>query len=141
MSSKSFGNYSLMRNLIQRAIGIEELDKSITLSRDGTYTRLIIIYCEIKRVRCKYSCVIKIFTMLKHNLELYYLQKHTHSPPFFPLSLGSYVASWSSGRHLTLGSGGPGFESWLCQVDVESLGKALYMHFLTLLMCKTSNRL
>ena len=31
---------------------------------------------------------------------------------------------------------GPGFESWSCQVDVESLGKALYnyMHFLTLLM-------
>ena len=45
------------------------------------------------------------------------------------------VASWSSGRHLVLGSGGPGFKSWLCQFDVESLGKALYMHFLTPLMC------
>ena len=39
------------------------------------------------------------------------------------------VALWSSGRHLASGSEGPGFESWLCQVDVESLGKALYMHF------------
>ena len=39
------------------------------------------------------------------------------------------VALWSSGRHLASGSEGPGFESWLCQVDVEFLGKALYMHF------------
>ena len=29
---------------------------------------------------------------------------------------------------LASGSEGPGFESWLCQVDVESLGKALFMH-------------
>ena len=48
------------------------------------------------------------------------------------------VALWSSVRHLASGSGGPGFESWLCQVDIESLGKALYMHFLTPLMCKKS---
>ena len=40
------------------------------------------------------------------------------------------VELWSSGRHLASGSEGPGFESCLCQVDVESLGKALYMHFL-----------
>ena len=52
-----------------------------------------------------------------------------------------FLALWSSGRHLALGSGGPGFESWLCQVDVESLGKAIYMHFPTPLMCKTSTRL
>ena len=39
------------------------------------------------------------------------------------------VALWSSGRHLASGSEGPGFESWLCQVDVKSLGKALYMDF------------
>ena len=52
----------------------------------------------------------------------------------FPLA---YLFNFS-GRHLALGSGGPGFESWLCQVDVESLGKALYMHFLTPLMCKKS---
>ena len=51
------------------------------------------------------------------------------------------VVLWSSGRHLASGSGGPGFESWLCQVDVESLGKALYMHFLTPLFCKKSTRL
>ena len=51
------------------------------------------------------------------------------------------VALWSSGRHLALGSGGLGFEYWLCQVDVESLGKALYVHFPTPLMCKTSTRL
>ena len=51
------------------------------------------------------------------------------------------VTLWSSGRHLALGSGGPGFESWLCQVNIESLGKALYMHFLTPLMCKKSTRL
>ena len=50
------------------------------------------------------------------------------------------LASWSSGRHMALGSGGPGFESWLCQVDVESLRKALYRYFLTPLMCKTSTR-
>ena len=31
------------------------------------------------------------------------------------------VALWSSGKHLASGSGGPGFESWLCQVNVESL--------------------
>ena len=53
----------------------------------------------------------------------------------------SSVASWSSNRHLALGSGDPGFVSWLCHVDVESLGKALYMHFYTPLMCKTSTRL
>ena len=52
-----------------------------------------------------------------------------------------YVALWSSGRHLASGSRGPGFESWLCQVVVESLGKALHMHFLTSLMCKKSTRL
>ena len=34
----------------------------------------------------------------------------------------------------------PGLRSWLCQVDAECLRKALYMHFLTLLMCKTSTR-
>ena len=39
------------------------------------------------------------------------------------------VALWSSRRHLASGSEGPGFESWLCQVDVEFLGKALYMNF------------
>ena len=51
-------------------------------------------------------------------------------------------ALWSSGRHLASGSEGfeSWFESWLCQDDVEYLGKALYMHFLTPLMCKTSTR-
>ena len=44
----------------------------------------------------------------------------------------------SSGRHLASGSERPGFEYWLCQVDVASLGKALFMHFLTPLMCKKS---
>ena len=39
------------------------------------------------------------------------------------------VALRSSGRHLASGAGGSGFESWFCQVDVESLGKVLYMHF------------
>ena len=35
------------------------------------------------------------------------------------------MALRSSGRHLDSGSEGPGFESWLCQVDVvESLEKA-----------------
>ena len=52
-----------------------------------------------------------------------------------------FVASWSRGKHLTLGSGGPGFESWMCQLDVESLGKALYMHFLTPFMCKMNTGL
>ena len=41
------------------------------------------------------------------------------------------VALWSSGRHSNLGSDGPGFESLFDQVDAESLGKALYMQFLT----------
>ena len=35
----------------------------------------------------------------------------------------------------------PGFESWLCQIYVESSEKSLYMHFLTPLMGKTSARL
>ena len=35
------------------------------------------------------------------------------------------MALWSSGSYLAWGSGDPRFESWLCQVDVESLGKAL----------------
>ena len=39
------------------------------------------------------------------------------------------VVFWFSGRHLASGSEGPGFESWLSQVDVESLGKAPYMNF------------
>ena len=45
------------------------------------------------------------------------------------------VALWSSGRHLVSGSEGPGFKSWLCQVDVESLGKTLYMHLKRQLLC------
>ena len=40
----------------------------------------------------------------------------------------SLQARWRCGL-VASGSEGPGFESWLCQVDVESLGKALYMHF------------
>ena len=52
--------------------------------------------------------------------------------------VATYLASGSSGRHSALGSGSPGLDSWLCQVDFESLGNALYMHFLTLLMWKTS---
>ena len=52
-----------------------------------------------------------------------------------------FMVLWSGGRHLASGSGCPGFESWLCQVDFESLGKALYMHFLTPLMCKKSTQL
>ena len=39
---------------------------------------------------------------------------------FFTLMM---LAMWSSGRHLALGSEGPGSESWLCQVKFESLGK------------------
>ena len=35
----------------------------------------------------------------------------------------------------------PGSSPALCQVDVEPLWKAFYMHFLTPLMCKTSTRL
>ena len=31
-----------------------------------------------------------------------------------------HMALWSNGKHLASGSGGPGFESWLCQVDIES---------------------
>ena len=47
---------------------------------------------------------------------------------------------WHRGRHLTSGSENPGFEHWLCQVQVEILGLftvislhlgALYIHFLT----------
>ena len=33
-----------------------------------------------------------------------------------------------SGRHLAFRSGGPGFEFWLCRVEGESLGKALYTY-------------
>ena len=47
----------------------------------------------------------------------------------------------SSGRHLALGSEDPRFQCWFCQVNFESLKKALYMHFLTQLMCKTNIRL
>ena len=45
------------------------------------------------------------------------------------LSLRYFVVLWSSDRRLTSGLEGPRFEYWLCQVDVEPLGKALYMHF------------
>ena len=48
---------------------------------------------------------------------------------------------WPISRHLALGLGGPGSESWLCQVDVESLGKTLYMHFHTPWICKMRTRL
>ena len=41
------------------------------------------------------------------------------------------TASGSGGRHSGSGSRDLGFESWLCQIDFKSLGKALYMHFLT----------
>ena len=51
------------------------------------------------------------------------------------------VMSWSSCRHSALGSKDPEFESWLNQVNVESLGKALYMHFPTALRCNMSTRL
>ena len=50
------------------------------------------------------------------------------------------VASKSSGRHSTSRSGEVGFESWLCRVDPESLGKALYMPLLSPLMCKRLKR-
>ena len=39
------------------------------------------------------------------------------------------MASGSSGRHFASGSGDPGFESWLFQVVIETLRKAIYMHF------------
>ena len=57
---------------------------------------------------------------------------------FYNYRLLILVASWLSGRHLALRSGALGFESWSCPVDVESLGKALYMHFFTPPMCKDS---
>ena len=55
--------------------------------------------------------------------------------------MANCVASWSSGRHSALGSEGHGFESWFHQIDVESLGKALYTFFLTALRCKMSTLL
>ena len=45
----------------------------------------------------------------------------------------------TSGRHSTLGSEGPEF--WFNQVGVESLEKALYLFFLTALMCKISTQI
>ena len=53
----------------------------------------------------------------------------------------AYVSSWSSGRHSALGSEGPEFESLFHQVDVESMEKALYMHFLPKLWCKMGTQL
>ena len=78
--------------------------------------------------------------------------RYNISPKISPISLNlypyaypvvgvSHVASWSSGRHLASGLGGLTFKSWLCKVDTESLGKVLYMHFVTPLMCKTSTQL
>ena len=39
------------------------------------------------------------------------------------------------------GSGGPGFESWLCRVDIRSLGETLNKHFLIPILCKKIIRL
>ena len=49
------------------------------------------------------------------------------------------VALWRSGRRLGSWSDGPGFES-VQRRKVYSLGKGIYTHFLTRLMCKTSTR-
>ena len=46
------------------------------------------------------------------------------------------ITSRYSSCHSALGSEDARFESWRCQVDIESLGKALYMHFLTHLILK-----
>ena len=43
-----------------------------------------------------------------------------HQSTVLPLWDGTVYVRWSSGRHLASGSEGHGFESWLCQVDVES---------------------
>ena len=48
------------------------------------------------------------------------------------------VASRSSGRHPAPGSGDSGFKFWLYRIDVESLGKSLYVYFLTPLICRKS---
>ena len=47
-----------------------------------------------------------------------------------------FVALWSSTTHLA-----SGFDSCVCQVAVEPLGKAFYIHLLHPLMCKTSTQL
>ena len=60
-------------------------------------------------------CLVRTITMVP------VLKKEVRAPFKFPM--------WSRVRHLASGSEGPGFESWLCQVEVESLGKALYMNF------------
>ena len=74
--------------------------------------------------------------------DFFFSPWYSHYSSDVPIAASSLRSTeWSSGRHLASGSGGPRFESWLCQVDVESLGKTLYMHFLTPLMCKTSTRL
>ena len=80
--------------------------------------------------------------MIPSKLNFWRLDQGDVSDPFCDLTDGSvgcsadsyairrvHVAWCSSGRHLTSGSGGGGFESWLCQVDVESLGKALLHAF------------
>ena len=46
------------------------------------------------------------------------------------------VASCSCGRCLASISVGPRLESWLCQDDVVSSGKALYTHFLNPIKCE-----
>ena len=50
---------------------------------------------------------------------------------------------WCHGHvvDFALGSGGPGFESWLCQVDLGSMEKTIYMHFLFPLICKIRTQL
>ena len=93
--------------------------------RHQLHTRLydVVLYCFIF-YPTRYPLVIWDF-LTKKNDRL----RKQHTMLFLFINV---VALWSSGRHLASGSGGPGF---------ESLGKALYMHFLTPLMCKTSTRL
>ena len=64
--------------------------------------------------------------------------------PFGAVNVGKHlkcIASKYNGRHLVLGSGDHGFKSWLLRMDVESLGKTIYMDVLISLLCRMSNQL
>ena len=100
---------------------------------------LILSLCVcIYTSKCHYVlCIyVRVWTLCRGD-DIHIISLHL----YLYIKMSLCMALWSNGRHLALGSGDPEFESWLCQVDVKSLGKALYMHFLTPLMCKTSIRL
>ena len=120
-------------NFQERCIGLDVLSRSTMKLFVHDVLCLQPIDCLSHKEHCK-TCfnpfwpfsVSNMFNILRCHQKVFGILEDVKG---FRILRVSCVVLWSSGRHLALGSWGPGFESWLYQVDVESFGKALFMHF------------